>query len=791
MEALDPAEFPEPETKKPDSFDPLGKGRKFPDRASLIYLASGLCISAFLGWGISFLAGLAALGFLAAVYATFVSWKSNRNAGLLVREAGILRQTVERLDDANWELRESEERYRGLIDVQNDLVVRRTGDGKITFANGAACRAFGKEHDELIGLKFDDVVVGMEEESAARNEDQSDEEFSARDNIHDQEIETVGGPRWMSWQQFVVRDEDGNLAEIQCVGRDITARKVNERTLSSARERAEESNLAKSRFLATMSHEIRTPMNGILGMTGLLLDTDMAPEQRSYAMAVKTSARALLSLIDEILDFSKIEAGRLELHPALLDITDLIQGVIELMAPRAQAKGIEIACKIDPLLPSHILADEMRLRQVLLNLAGNAIKFTDKGGIAIDVSEVPLALASEETSEKMVRLRFCVSDTGSGMSAEVRSRIFTEFEQGDASSTRRHGGTGLGLAISKRLVELMDSEMEVSSIPQSGSRFSFNVDCPVGERRQDAGVSKSLKGFEVAMLWNSRVEAPRVRQVMESMGAGVRRFKEAQDALTWLGTRSGSRTILCESNHIEELAAILEKDAEENPDRKYADVRCLALMAASEREDLSRLQKQGFAGYLIRPIRIQSLVDQIRGFQSNLTVGENESKGASSRVQSGARSQKAAHILLVEDNEINAKVAMAVIRRAGHEVVHATNGREALLLIDDNFRIRTEAGTGCGVAAFDLILMDVHMPEMDGLDATRRIRAMSLGEKGDGPATIPIVALTANAFSEDRKSCLDAGMDDYLPKPFDASDLTGLVDRWTGRRTTACGAALT
>lgn len=745
-------------------------------------LVAGLGLCGLIGWAATPMTGIAAGGLLATAMVSFSAWRTMRKGAVLEEETKILRRTVERLNDANWELRESEERYRGLINVQNDLVVRRTKDGIITFANGAACRTFGIDQDEIVGARFDDIVTGTHEEVEPKSDNKrtelDSERFGPPGAVIDQEIDTIDGPRWISWLQFAVRDDDGALTEFQYVGRDITAHKINEQDLARARARAEESNHAKSRFLATMSHEIRTPMNGILGMTGLLLDTELAPEQRNYAKAVKTSAGALLSLIDEILDFSKIEAGRLELAPAPLALSDLIQGVIELMAPRAQAKGIEIACRIDPLLPTHIIADEMRLRQILLNLAGNGIKFTEKGGIAIDVSKAPSQ--PNIGSDNEVALCFAVSDTGTGMTQDVLARIFTEFEQGDASSTRVHGGTGLGLAISKRLVELMDSLLEVSSSPQSGSRFSFTIDCPVAD--QEMRAPKSLKGFDIAMLWNSQVEAPRVRQLMESMGASVRRFNAPEDALTWLGTRSGTRTILCESDHVNQLAARLADDND-----KYADIRCLAILAASERHELKNLQDMGFGGYLIRPIRTQSLIDQVIGLQSGLD--DRVQKAIAKK--SGTERASMTRVLLVEDNEINAKVAMAVIQRAGHEVVHVTNGREALLAIEDRVRAPLNScKSGEKTDMFDLILMDVHMPEMDGLEATGRIRAMPLGENGDGPASVPIVALTANAFAEDRKLCLEAGMDDYLPKPFDAADLTTILDRWAGQRTRVRGACL-
>jgi len=730
----------------------------FADRLPYFSLGIACGLAVLAGWIVSPWAAIGFIGLGAAVYFAFLAWRTHRRAAVIREEARILRRTIENLNDANWELRESEERYRGLIDAQNDLVVRRAADGTITFANGGACRALDLTPETIAGMPFQTAFKPVDDGPSEPEAAASREQFAER--AYDQEIDTVDGPRWISWQEFAIRDDIGALNEVQCVGRDITARKHMETMLAGARERAEESNQAKSRFLATMSHEIRTPMNGILGMTSLMLDTELAPEQRSYAMAVKTSARALLSLIDEILDFSKIEAGRLELDPAPLDLTDLVQGVTELMAPRAQAKGVEVACRIDPLLPSHIVADGMRLRQILLNLAGNGIKFTETGGVAIDVTAVTPSGIEADTG--IVRLCFSISDTGAGMSQEVLERIFTEFEQGDATSTRRHGGTGLGLAITKRLVELMDSHLAVSSTPGSGSRFAFTIDCQTAPEEKDTRTLRSLKGYDIAIVWDSRIEAPRIRQLVEAMGANVRRFQAPDDALIWLGTRSGSRVILCESHHVDTLTAQIGRDG------VHGDIRCLAVLAASERHEIANLGALGFSGFLIKPIRVQSLIGQILDIQSQLPDGPPGS-------ETGAAGQTAAlpaRVLLVEDNEINARVAIAVIKRAGHQVIHALNGREALAEIEKSR----------DADPIDMVLMDVHMPEMDGLEATRRIRAMSLGENGDGPASIPIVALTASAFSEDRKACLEAGMDDYLPKPFDAADLTALLDRWAGKR---------
>lgn len=743
-------------------------------RPQFMGIAIGGLLFGLAAWFISPFAGVAGIAIFAALYSTSIAWQARRDIGVVQQENVALRRSIEHLNDGNWELRESEERYRGLIDVQDDLVLRRSLDGNISFINGAAIRAFGKPAEELIGTRFQPKIFALDSSGNVGNAATETGVAEYQENSYDRKIETENGPRWISWRDFAVRDNDGSLIEIQSVGRDITTRKANEEALATARDEAEDANCAKSRFLATMSHEIRTPMNGILGMTGLLLDTEMAPEQRSYAQAVKTSANTLLTLIDEILDFSKIEAGRLQLDPAPVQLCDLLQGVIELLSPRAQDRGVEIASKLDPLIPEIVIADEMRLRQILLNLAGNGIKFTDKGGVAIDVTYVGEGAGIEVAGveEKTVRLEFSVIDTGSGMSREVQEHIFTEFQQGDASTTRRHAGTGLGLTISQRLVELMNGELEVKSKPRSGSKFSFEIELPFTAEVEKNNLHNSLKDHDIALVWESRIEAPRVRHALESLGATVRRFNTPSDAMIWQGTRTGTRIVLCDMPAAEDMSALLVADRDRN------DLRALALLTAAERQDLGKLGNLGFDGYLIKPIRPQSLLSQIVG----LAPGSDAPAGA--RKQDAPRPEfSGGRVLLVEDNEINARVAKAVIKRTGYEVDHVVNGRLAVEAIKAAKNSTKDNG-------YTMVFMDIHMPEMDGLEATRRIRALGHGENSDGPGAVPIIALTASAFSEDRDACMMVGMDDFLPKPFDAGDLEKIAANWAGRSTSARGSHL-
>ncbi|HXY90234.1 MAG TPA: ATP-binding protein, partial [Xanthobacteraceae bacterium] len=378
-----------------------------------------------------------------------------------------LETELEARDDRIWVLEEALARATKLADAQGDLVLREDAAGRVTYASEMLCALVQKPLDKILGRP---VALKPREEGARIA--QADGSI-----LYDQEIATAAGPRWIAWKEVTVRDEARRVVEIQRVGRDVTARVAAERALAVAREKAEAASLAKSRFLAVVSHEVRTPLNGVLGMADLLLETGLSPEQETYARAMKTSGKALLALIEEILDFSKIEAGRLDLESIAFDLSALVTDVVELLSPRAQAKGIEIAADIDDRIPPRVVGDAARLRQVLLNLAGNAVKFTDAGGVSL--------LVEREGD----CIRFVVRDTGPGIDAEAQARIFNEFEQGDGSLARPHDGTGLGLAIAARIVERMGAEIGLASGPERGSSFSFAVELPTAGDQQEAAAA--------------------------------------------------------------------------------------------------------------------------------------------------------------------------------------------------------------------------------------------------------------------------------------------------------------
>ncbi len=555
----------------------------------------------------------------------------------------------------------------------------------------------------------------------------------------------------------VPREEEflQRVADILSMG---ISKRYSDEAMLSARIGAEEASRAKSRFLATMSHEIRTPMNGVLGMTELLKDTQLTFEQQEYVDTIHQSGRSLLAIINDILDFSKVEAGRLELTPIPFDLERSIHDVGQLLLPKAEEKGLELILDFGSDCSQRLVGDAGRLRQILMNLVGNAIKFTEQGHILLQVRCRPV-------SNKDAVVEVTVEDTGIGISEQERSLLFESFFQADGSTTRQHGGTGLGLAISRQLVELMGGEIGVDSTPGKGSRFWFNLRLPLGSKPEPLPFA-SLAGVQILVVDDNVMNLRVLEEQLKAVAMKVEAVADGRQAIELMQQRA-------ESEYPFQLVLfdfdMPERDGEEMARTIRADVRfdgvpLVLLTSFGKKGDAVRFKEAGFSAYLSKPVLSTVLYQTLssvlglkdRGEDAPIVTRHTIEEVVSNETDSsiGFRGR----VLLVEDVPANQKVAAVMLQRLGIKVDVAKNGKEAL----DRWE-RSD---------YDLILMDCQMPVMDGYDATQAIRSRT--DRG----RVPIVALTANALESDRKRCIEAGMDGFIAKPFERNDLIKVLEQW-------------
>jgi PAS domain S-box-containing protein len=672
---------------------------------------------------------------------------------------GISRDITKR-KQAEETLRESEEKYRTLVEKANEAIYIAQ-DGLVVFANPRMFDLLGVPAGELEGKPFLDFIFSEDKELVAGNYARRTGGKYVADAYDFRMIGAGGKTIWVVLSAAVIQ-WNGGSATLNMLS-DVTARKQAEaelektnRALAEATARAESANKAKSEFLANMSHEIRTPMNGVIGMTGLLLDTELDEEQRRYAETVRTSGESLLALLNDILDFSKIEAGKLELETLDFDVRALLDDFAALMALRAQDKGLEFICAAAPEVPAHISGDPGRLRQVLLNLAGNAVKFTHQGEIVVRVSV-------EAETDAAVVLRFSIKDTGIGVSADKQELLFHKFTQVDASTTRKYGGTGLGLAISKQLAEIMGGEIGLVSEEGRGSEFWFTA-----HFGKQAGMARNvappaqIRGVHILIVDDSSTNREILVAQLGSWGMRSEEASSGPGALLALARAKDAgdpfAAVILDMQMPgmdgEGLARAIKSD------EALAQTILVLMTSIGQRGDARRMAELGFAGYLVKPARQSDLFDclaaVLAGAAAAQPVRPIVTRHAIREMRRGAL-----RILLAEDNITNQQVALGILGKLGLRADAVADGAEAIDALES--------------VAYDLVLMDVQMPQMDGFEATRHVRDPHSAVRNHD---IPIIAMTAHAMQGDRQRCLDAGMNDYITKPVSPQALAETLTRW-------------
>jgi len=675
----------------------------------------------------------------------------------LAQERRLLTSLMDHVPDSIY-FKDRESRFIRI----NQAMVRR-------FSLADASEALGKTDFDFFGAEHAQAAFVDEKRVMATGQPIVGKE--------EKEVWPDGRIIWVSTTKMPLRDTRGQIVGTFGVSRDITDRKRIEEALQQAKDAAESASRAKSDFLANMSHEIRTPMNAIIGMTELALGTELAPEQREYISLVKESADALLQLLNDILDFSKIEAGKLDLEEVAFPLRDRLGHTLDTLAIRAEQKGLELACRIDPDVPDNLIGDPGRLRQIVVNLVGNAIKFTDEGEVIVEVYQEPLRdegrgrvtiLRDGDGALDTVLLHFAVRDTGIGIPGAKQQLIFQAFAQADSSTTRRFGGTGLGLTISTQLVQLMGGRIWVESQPGQGSTFHFTArfgierEAPVAAPTMELPQLDNLKVLVVddnatnRRILSELLRSWRMRPVEVDSGPAALEALAAAEAESDPFSMALLDVMMPEMDGFQLAAAIRGSG-------KLGLCTLLMLSSADQSSGQARCKELGVSAYLTKPIKQSSLFDAIMNCLVCRAVPQPVAQEATSKPGGDSRaSSRRLKILLAEDSAVNQKLAIGLLKRAGHDVVPVNNGREAVAAVERE--------------RFDLVLMDVQMPEMDGFEATKRIREL---ESGAG-ARIPIIAVTAHAMKGDRDLCLAAGMNAYISKPIRAAELYKTIDDAVG-----------